>query len=106
MSITTRPLTYDDLIQMPDDGKRYEIVGGELLMSPSPIPIHEELLGRLYAIYAWGGIREYWLADPVARMPLVHALEDDRWIPTRAPRQPGSRALPDPTWMSPRSSRI
>ena len=28
MSILTRPLTYEDLGQMPDDGQRYEITGG------------------------------------------------------------------------------
>lgn len=50
MSITTRPLTYDDLLQMPDDGKRYEIIDGELYVSPSPIPKHQELLGRLHVI--------------------------------------------------------
>jgi Uma2 family endonuclease len=47
MSITTRPLTYDDLLQMPDDGKRYEIIGGELFVSPSPVPKHQELSQRL-----------------------------------------------------------
>ena len=47
MSITTRPLIYDDLLQMPDDGKRYEIVGGELYVSPSPVPKHQELAHRL-----------------------------------------------------------
>ncbi len=52
MSITTRPLTYDDLIQMPDDGNRYEIVGGELFVSPSPVPRHQELLGRPHVTLA------------------------------------------------------
>ena len=30
MIATLRPLTYDDLLEMPDDGQRYEIIGGEL----------------------------------------------------------------------------
>jgi Uma2 family endonuclease len=45
-----RPLTYDDLRQMPDDRNRYEIIGGELLVSPSPTTNHQRLvyvLGRM-----------------------------------------------------------
>ena len=29
MSTAVRPPTYDDLCQTPDDGNRYEIIGGE-----------------------------------------------------------------------------
>ena len=32
---TTTRLTYDDYVMLPDDGKRYEIIGGELLANPS-----------------------------------------------------------------------
>ncbi|MBA2276263.1 MAG: Uma2 family endonuclease [Chloroflexia bacterium] len=42
MSTVARLLTYDDLRRMPDDGKRYEIIGGELIVSPSPIRAHQE----------------------------------------------------------------
>lgn len=41
MSLLMRPLTYDDLRQMPDDHNRYEIIGGELLVSPSPNRAHQ-----------------------------------------------------------------
>jgi len=50
MSIVIRPLTYNDLSQMPDDGKRYEIIGGELFVTPSPIKKHQKLSGRLYQL--------------------------------------------------------
>jgi Uma2 family endonuclease len=33
--------TYDDYIQFPDDGNRYEIIEGELFMSPSPKTRHQ-----------------------------------------------------------------
>src|SRR6266487_2390651 len=33
----------------PDDGNRYEVVLGELLVSPTPRLWHQELIGRLYA---------------------------------------------------------
>ena len=33
--------------QLPDDGNRYEVVYGELLVTPAPRPWHEILFGRL-----------------------------------------------------------
>ncbi len=43
MSLLARPLTYDDLCQMPDDRNRYEIIGGELIVSPSPNRAHQTI---------------------------------------------------------------
>lgn len=37
-------LTYDDYLSLPNDGKRYEIIGGELFMSPAPEPEHQDIL--------------------------------------------------------------
>ena len=34
-------LTYDDYVGLPDDGRRYEIIGGELEVSPAPAPKHQ-----------------------------------------------------------------
>lgn len=36
-------LTYDDYCLIPDDGKRYEVIHGELFMSPSPIFRHQRI---------------------------------------------------------------
>ena len=33
---------------LPDDGNRYELVHGELLMSPSPRPTHQRVVSRLF----------------------------------------------------------
>jgi Uma2 family endonuclease len=33
---------------LPDDGNRYEVVGGELLVTPAPAWRHQVALGRLY----------------------------------------------------------
>jgi len=41
-------LTYNDLVAMPDDGKRHEIIDGVHYVSPSPNLRHQELVGRLY----------------------------------------------------------
>jgi len=35
------PLTYDDLQRMPDDGHRYELVDGVLLVTPAPGSAHQ-----------------------------------------------------------------
>jgi Uma2 family endonuclease len=48
-----RALTADDLERIPDDGHRYELLDGTLLVSPAPSWQHQEvqaeLLGRLRA---------------------------------------------------------
>lgn len=41
-------LTYQDLLDFPEDGKRYEIIGGELFVAASPSIAHQRLLLRLY----------------------------------------------------------
>ncbi|CAN5620444.1 Uma2 family endonuclease [soil metagenome] len=43
-----RPLTIEDLDLIPDDGNRYEIMQGELIVSPAPNDTHQLVLGRLY----------------------------------------------------------
>jgi Uma2 family endonuclease len=40
--------TVDILDQLPDDGNRYEVVYGELLVTPAPRWSHQELVGRLF----------------------------------------------------------
>lgn len=47
MSVALHAFTYDDLAETPDDGNRYEIINGELLVSPSPLAKHQRVLNRL-----------------------------------------------------------
>lgn len=42
--------TYADLREMPEDGRRYEVVGGDLLASPSPKVSHQVVVGAVYAL--------------------------------------------------------
>ena len=49
---TDRRLTYDDLVAMPDDGLRHEIIDGVHYVTPSPALRHQQLLGRLYLAVA------------------------------------------------------
>ena len=41
------PWTTADLAGLPDDGQRYEIIDGSLLVSPPPSPLHQLVAGRL-----------------------------------------------------------
>lgn len=41
--------TYEDYCRLPDDGWIYEVIEGELYMSPAPKPIHQENSGNLFA---------------------------------------------------------
>ncbi len=47
---TTRPFTVTDLEGMPDDGRRYELIDGALLVSPAPGWAHQEAAYTLYMI--------------------------------------------------------
>lgn len=44
------PWTVDDLAVLPDDGLRYELVDGTLLVSPAPNKAHQRCVGRLYLL--------------------------------------------------------
>jgi len=43
-------LTYEDYCALPDDGKRYEIIEGELYVTPSPSRTHQEFAGNLLVV--------------------------------------------------------
>lgn len=47
MSVALRAYTYADLAAMPDDGNRYEIIGGELIVAPAPTTNHQRVVNRL-----------------------------------------------------------
>ncbi|MDF1604875.1 Uma2 family endonuclease [Nocardioides sp. YIM 152315] len=45
-----RPLTAADLETMPDDGHRYELVDGVLIVTPSPLVPHQRVVGNLHVL--------------------------------------------------------
>jgi Uma2 family endonuclease len=45
-------LTYDDYAALPDDGHRYELYEGELVITPSPRTRHQLVIGDLYVLMA------------------------------------------------------
>jgi Uma2 family endonuclease len=44
-----RPFTVAELDRMPDDGRRYELLDGVLVVSPRPTTVHQAVAGRLHA---------------------------------------------------------
>src|SRR5438876_12336650 len=58
--------TIDDLASFPDDGNRYELVDGILLVTPAPMPPHEVVVSRLAL---WLGRR---LGEPSRALVLTH----------------------------------
>jgi len=46
----TKLITYDDYRELPDDGKQYQIIGGELYMAPAPRIYHQRILLNLAKI--------------------------------------------------------
>ncbi len=57
MALETRPWTRADLDRLPDDGNRYEVLDGELLVTPAPSAEHQDVVE--------------WLADKL--FPFVQA---------------------------------
>ena len=54
MALTVPRYTVDDLERFPDDGNRYELLDGMLIVTPAPRNAHQltvsELQGRLYGL--------------------------------------------------------
>lgn len=44
------PFTVAELDRMPNDGHRYELLGGGLVVSPRPTTVHQAVAGRLYGV--------------------------------------------------------
>ncbi len=47
MAATMKVWTLDELHSLPDDGNKYELIQGELFVTPAPMPSHEHVLARL-----------------------------------------------------------
>jgi Uma2 family endonuclease len=76
--------TSADLLALPDDGKRYEIIDGELYRSRQPHWHHQRACGKLFAaLDAWGvqtGIGEANLAPGVIFADDDDVVPDVLWI--------------------------
>ena len=52
--MSTQPVvrrwTYDEFARLPNDGNRYEIIGGELVVTPAPTLTHQKIVTRLVSL--------------------------------------------------------
>lgn len=46
-----REWTYEEFSRLPDDGNRYEVIAGELYVTPAPGSIHQKVSARLVALF-------------------------------------------------------
>lgn len=53
------PLTVDDLDAIPDDGHRYELIDGTMLVTPAPATVHQRCVARLVALLLAAAGDEY-----------------------------------------------
>ncbi len=65
--------TADMVRAFPEDGNKYEVVHGELLVTPAPRPWHEVVWGRLFI-----AVHEYLQREPVG---LFGSRSDISWGP-------------------------
>jgi len=52
MPTVKRDWTVADIHALPDDGMRYEVIDGELFVTPAPAFRHQEAVAKLYVILA------------------------------------------------------
>lgn len=80
MAQATHAWTLAELDRLPDDGNKYELIDGELFVTPAPSPRHEALAGELN-----------WFL-----VPYVHQQRLGRvYFPRSVVRQEGSEVEPD-----------
>ena len=75
MPLTVRRYTIEDLARFPDDGQRYELVEGMLIVTPAPGNVHEVVVHRLHM--ALGNF-----LDPTRAAYIVGRSEIERGINT------------------------
>jgi Uma2 family endonuclease len=44
---TSTRMTYKDFAELPDDGKHYELIEGELVLNPSPVTRHQQICFKI-----------------------------------------------------------
>jgi Uma2 family endonuclease len=52
MASAIKVWTAADLADLPDDGNRYEVIDGELHVTPAPTPDHQRAIARLHLLLA------------------------------------------------------
>jgi Uma2 family endonuclease len=91
MSVRVEPLlTITDLEAMPDDGNRYELIEGEIVVSRAPGLSHQRVLGNIHVV-----LRDYLRQNPVGEVLLTPGVIFDEF----------NSAIPDAVFISQQSRR-
>ncbi len=109
MAQTTHSWTLAELDRLPDDGNKYELVDGELFVTPAPSPAHEalatELLHLLYPYVKAQRIGNLVFPRSVVRQ-LGSEVEPDMMVRPATPTRPKTWAeMPIPSLVVEISSR-
>ena len=51
--VPEKSFTYQDYLELPDNGKRYEIIEGELIELKTPYIIHQTVRGNIVFEFPW-----------------------------------------------------
>lgn len=113
MAITVPTYTVDDLEHFPDDGNRYELLDGMLLVTPAPATSHQVVVSRLQSRLAealqWPGYAYVVGPGVVVRPPRTQLQPDILVFPTRFPPDTDWRKVTE-NWLAvevlSRSSRV
>ena len=89
-------LEYRDLVQTPDDCRRYELLDGALYVTPSPRPLHQRVSKRLQrqleAYFEDEGLGEVFNA-PVDVILTLHDVVVPDLVVVTTPQQVSDRAI-------------
>lgn len=85
MTVATLPgaykLTFSDWLELPDDGRIYEIIGGELFVTPAPAVRHQwtsaELFGHLWSYLRQRSLGRIFAAPTGVRLSDEDVVEPD-----------------------------
>jgi Uma2 family endonuclease len=50
MAVEVKTLTFQEYMAMPEMKRRYEIIDGELIMSPAPTSFHQWIAGKIFVL--------------------------------------------------------
>ena len=102
-SVLVPRFTIEDLAQFPDDGNRYELVDGFLLVTPAPLPAHEVVVSRLnMALLPYIGLtgRGMVLTGGALQSASGTHLEPDLLVVPRVARIPTQWLDMPPPWLA------
>jgi Uma2 family endonuclease len=89
MALTIPRYTVEDLERFPEDGNRYELLDGVLLVTPAPALVHEIVISRIHARLAMAvqmpGHAHVFTRGAVTRLPDTQLEPDILVIPQRFP---------------------